>query len=159
MQANNPITRFFAILIALIALFLFAGYAVQQGWILQNREAAPLADGSAHYTNATSDDLFVSVPEPGTHVSNVISVSGFARGPWYFEAVFPVEVIDSEGIVLGSGQAQAGEDWTTDAFVPFTAVISLNTIYQGPATVLLKKDNPSGDPAHDASLSIPVVIQ
>jgi len=111
------------------------------------------------YRNASVNDIFVTSPEPGAYTSSVITLKGFARGTWFFEAVFPVVVEDRLGNVIGTGHGQAGADWTTTNFVPFTISIHLDNAYFGEASVVLKRDNPSGDPSRDASLSFPIVIQ
>jgi len=148
----------FAIVLCLVALGAYVFQHMISSSVSAVGTTTPASTTDA-YMNATSDDIFVSVPKPAANVSDAISISGFARGPWYFEAVFPVEVESATGALIGHGQAQAQAEWTTDQFVPFIANISLDTQYSGAATIILKKDNPSGDSAKDASLSIPIVIQ
>jgi hypothetical protein len=90
-----------------------------------------------------------------------IIIQGRARGTWYFEASFPIELRDSNGAVLGTAIAQAQSDWMTTEFVPFSATLTPNSpILSGTqATLVLKKDNPSGDPVRDDSIEIPIVLQ
>jgi hypothetical protein len=47
----------------------------------------------------------------------------------------------------------------TANFIPFRANLKIPTSYIGPATVVLKKDNPSGLPEHEASISFPITIE
>lgn len=150
-----------SIVIAVIAtVALFAWYAMVHGALPgKDSSTIPPPDASVTYINASSDLVFVSAPKPGGSVQGSFSISGFARGSWYFEAVFPIDVIDRSGNVIAHTQGRAQSEWATDAFVPFTAQVALVAPYSGPATVVLKKDNPSGDPAPDASLSFPVLIQ
>lgn len=110
------------------------------------------------YANASADLITVSLPYPGAVTGRDFSVKGQARGPWYFEASFPVKVLDKDGNVLASVPAQAEGDWMTTDFVSFTAALSVPASYSGPATLVLQKDNPSGDPSKDASLSFPITI-
>lgn len=102
--------------------------------------------------------ITVSEPVSGAIVSNDFYVRGEARGPWYFEASFPIEVRSDSGRVVGHGIAQAQGDWMTKDFVPFSAEVHIAG-YAGPATLILRKDNPSGLPEHDDSISIPVVVR
>ncbi len=45
----------------------------------------------------------------------------------------------------------------TDAFVPFTATLTYPAQPAGSTgTLVLKKDNPSGEPVNDMSLTIPI---
>lgn len=111
------------------------------------------------YVRASLDDIVIASPKPDEILGSIIDVSGRARGLWYFEASFPVEVIDSTGAVIGQGIATAQGEWMTEEFVPFTSTITLTTPYTGPATLILKKDNPSGESSRDASISIPIIIQ
>ncbi len=106
----------------------------------------------------TSEMVKVSSPLPGATVSKTFTATGFARGMWFFEASFPVEIRDPQNNLVGQGIAQANGDWMTEEFVPFTAPITVNA-YTGPATLVLKKDNPSGLPENDASESFDIVIQ
>lgn len=105
-----------------------------------------------------SENVKVSFPLPNGSVSKTFSVSGYARGNWFFEASFPVEIRDLQNNLVGQGIAQAEGDWMTEDFVPFTAVTTVSG-YSGPATLVLKKDNPSGLPEHDDAVEIPIVVQ
>ncbi len=111
------------------------------------------------YNNASPDLITVQLPYPGAVVGKQFSVLGKARGSWYFEASFPVKVLDKNGNVLAQTPAQAQGDWMTTEFVPFKADLTVPQSYIGPATLVLKNDNPSGDPARDKSLSFPITIE
>lgn len=108
--------------------------------------------------NAAMDIVLPSTPAPNGEVNKTFTVAGRARGTWYFEASFPVSVIDGVGTVVGQGFAQAQGDWMTENYVPYTGTIAINS-YTGPATLILHKDNASGDPERDAFISIPILVQ
>lgn len=92
-------------------------------------------------------------------LTNPVQLKGEARGNWFFEASFPVKMLDANGIEIGSGIAQANGDWMTENFVPFTASVVFAPQAAGThGTLVLQKDNPSGLPANDDSLSIPVTF-
>lgn len=110
------------------------------------------------YVHTSADSIVVDLPFPGAVVGKTFSVIGKARG-WYFEGSFPVEVLDQKGNQLSLGVAQAQGDWMTQDFVAFKADIVVPQTYIGPATVVLKKDNPSGLPQNDASMSFPITIE
>ena len=103
-----------------------------------------------------SEMINVTAPLPNVLVQSPLVVKGEARGNWYFEASFPVKVFDSNGKLLGSVPAQAQGDWMTTDFVPFVATTTFTTPTTETGTVVLQKDNPSGLPANDQSISIPV---
>ncbi|MFA4999412.1 MAG: GerMN domain-containing protein [Parcubacteria group bacterium] len=93
-----------------------------------------------------------------TITSSFIILTGQARGSWFFEASFPIEIVDANGMSLTSGIAKAEGEWMTDEFVPFTAKLELISDYKGPANIILHKDNPSDIPEFDDALIIPVKI-
>ncbi len=115
-------------------------------------------------TNATtsSDELHdlivVDSITPNTLIENPLRLSGKARGMWFFEASFPIELRDSDGNLLGQAIAQAQSDWMTTEFVSFNGILSWATSTTKSGVLLLKKDNPSGLPEHDRTLIIPVVF-
>ncbi len=111
------------------------------------------------YVNSSKDLIVVDLPYPGAVTGKEFVVSGKARGTWYFEASFPVKVLDKDGKVLWQGPAQAQSEWMTENFVPFKVTAKVPQSYIGPATLVLMKDNPSGEPARDASISFPFTIE
>lgn len=106
-----------------------------------------------------SNMIAVDNPDRNQVVGKQFLVTGKARGGWYFEASFPVVILDKDGKVLVSSPAQAQGDWMTTEFVPFTATMTIPVSYKGKATIILKKDNPSGLPEKDASISFPITIE
>jgi Immunoglobulin-like domain of bacterial spore germination len=95
-------------------------------------------------------------PLPSQFVTPV-TLTGRARGPWYFEASFPVELRDSSNALIVTAVAQAQGEWMTENWVPFIVTLSFPAQPIGSSgTLVLKKDNPSGEPQNDASLVIPV---
>ncbi len=109
------------------------------------------------YINATSDNIKVDFPPVDAVVGKEFSVIGQAGG-WYFEGSFPVQVLEKNGNVLTTRIAQAQGDWMTSNLVPFKADIIISSSYKGPATLVLKKDNPSDMRQYDASISFPITI-
>lgn len=111
------------------------------------------------YTNASSSLIAVELPFPGAVVGKNFTVIGKARGIWFFEASFPIEVLDKNGKTLAKGIAQAQGEWMTQDFVPYKTEIKIPESYIGPATLVMKKDNPSGLPEKDASISFPITVE
>ncbi len=112
----------------------------------------------------THDQIHLTSPLSGASVSSPLTITGEARGNWYFEASFPVYVTDWDGKIIGQGIATAQGDWMTTDFVPFTATITFATAdisghYSDKGTLILKKDNPSGLPEHDDALEIPIRLR
>ncbi len=144
---------------------LAAGYIVMESYPRQCRApdgkvfAEEIELEYSKYVNATANDITVDLPTPGAVVGKQFSIIGRARGTWYFEASFPVEVLDKTGKILYQGPVQAQGDWMTENFVNFKLDIIIPENYIGVGTIVLKKDNPSGEPERDASLSIPITIE
>lgn len=107
------------------------------------------------------EEIRVDAPESNTSISSPVTITGTARGNWFFEGSFPVSIVNWDGRIIGQGIAQAQGEWMTEDFVPFTATLSYtfasNTPYNRGA-IILKKDNPSGLPQNDASIEIPVTF-
>ncbi len=102
------------------------------------------------------DLIRISSPRPGDKVTSPLSISGEARGLWYFEASFPVRLLDDKGNVIAAYYATAKEEWMTEDFVPFETVLTFEMPESGSGVLILHKDNPSGLPQHDDELRVPV---
>ncbi|MDZ4673053.1 MAG: Gmad2 immunoglobulin-like domain-containing protein [Gemmatimonadota bacterium] len=107
-------------------------------------------------TSTTDARIQVTSPIPGQAVASPLTVTGRARGNWYFEASFPVELRTVDGRVLAQTTATAQGEWMTENFVPFIATLDYTATSAIDALVVLKRDNPSGLPANDAQVSVPV---
>lgn len=103
-----------------------------------------------------SNLIHPAAPKNNELVRSPLIVSGEARGLWFFEASFPVKLLDATGKEIVVKPAQAKSDWMTENFVPYEAVLE----FKAPATetgfLVLKKDNPSGLPENERELRIPV---
>ena len=109
-----------------------------------------------------TDLIHISLPKPNSSVSSTspLTVAGEARGNWYFEASFPVVVVDWDGKIIGQGTAQAQSDWMTDSYVPFKGTIKFEKPSYGTrGAVIFKNDNPSGDPKNAKAVEIPIVFK
>ena len=60
-------------------------------------------------------------PVVGQTINSPLSITGEARGTWFFEATFPVVLTNWDGLIIAEGYATAQGDWMTEEFVPFTA--------------------------------------
>lgn len=107
-----------------------------------------------------ADLIQASFPRPGVTITSPLVATGQARGNWFFEASFPVSILDAGGNVIGQGYAQAQGEWMTTDFVPFESIVIEFTPQPAGSTgtVVLHKDNPSGLPENDDELLIPVVF-
>lgn len=118
--------------------------------------STPTGATSTPPTSTSTTMIRVVTPIPNALVKSPVIVSGEARGNWYFEASFPVKILDAEGRQLGIVPAQAQGEWMTTNFVPFSVSLSFTTSTTDTGTLVLEKDNPSGLPEHAAEVRIPV---
>lgn len=103
-----------------------------------------------------NDLIQVTEPQANNEISTPVLIKGQARGSWFFEASFPVEVWDENKSIISTGIAQAKSDWMTNDFVPFEAIIDFERPVTKNGYLVLKKDNPSGDPSKDDQLILPI---
>ena len=106
---------------------------------------------------ALIDKIRIDNPRPNQMISSPLTITGQARGTWFFEASFPVVLTDWDGLIIAEGIATAKSDWMTEDFVPFEATLTFNTpTYKNNGNLILKRDNPSGLPEYDEALEIPI---
>jgi hypothetical protein len=118
-------------------------------------------DIAAHIASK-SDLIVLTSPAPYDTINSPVSLTGKARGYWFFEASFPVTVVNWDGLIIGEGIATAGGEWMTEEFVPFTASITFTVdpdVYSKNGALILQRDNPSGLPENDNALEIPVIFK
>ncbi len=89
-------------------------------------------------------------------LSSPVILHGQARGTMFFEASFPVRVLDTDGTELGTGIAQADGDWMTKNFVWFTLPLTFNHPKGDTGFLRFMKDNPSGLPEFDLHVDVPI---
>ncbi|OGZ37562.1 MAG: hypothetical protein A3A94_03295 [Candidatus Portnoybacteria bacterium RIFCSPLOWO2_01_FULL_43_11] len=105
-----------------------------------------------------SDLIRADFPRPNQTIQSPLIVKGEARGFWFFEASFPIKLLDDNGEFIAQGIAQARGEWMTENFVPFEARIEFNNPKTEKGTLVLEKDNPSGLPENADELRVPIVF-
>lgn len=155
-------------IVSLIALLLFTTLAVWPKTDSENNQPTndAITDNSSdsdvvtpeiYYTNASEDDIIVSFPLPGDTIISPLTVSGKARGTWFFEASAPVVIVNWDGLIIGEGYIQTTSDWMTEDFVDFTGKITFtNPTYKNNGAIIIKNDNPSGLSENDKAVEIPI---
>lgn len=130
-------------------------------WIAFLRSPEEGAPGTPNNnTNDSVQESPVRVFEPlsGDAISSPLAVRGEARGTWYFEASFPVRLLDANGNELAVTPAQAQGEWMTEDYVAFSAELSFQPSSTETGTLVLEKDNPSGLPEHADEIRIPILF-
>jgi len=104
------------------------------------------------------DLIRVFTPQANEKISSPLLITGEARGFWFFEATFPVKLLDDKGNIIAQHYAQAKGDWMTEDFVPFESEL----VFEAPTTqkgwLVLEKDNPSSLSENADELRIPIIF-
>ena len=141
-----------AILIVLAAAALF---------LIPHKPQAPVTNTNQQQQSDQDEEEFtpevvVDQPKYGDLVTSPMTVSGKAKGFWFFEANIPVELKDANGKSLVKQGLHAGGDWMTSDYVPFSGTLTFPQPETEFGVLIIEKDNPSGDPANDSSFAVPV---
>lgn len=123
----------------------------------KNASVVPEKDETT-YLSDKGVSIKVYSPLKDAKVTTPLAVIGEVPGNWSFEASFPVVLKDSNGNVVAQGSAQLLGEWMTTALVPFSLKLPYTTSVSGNGSVILKKDNPSGLPQNDDSVTIPITF-
>ncbi|KXK26380.1 MAG: Immunoglobulin-like domain of bacterial spore germination [candidate division WS6 bacterium OLB20] len=106
-----------------------------------------------------TETISISNLTTGQSIRSPYTVRGQAEG-WFFEGEFPVKVYDRVGgTQIGLGFAtvpEAAGSWTDGGMLPFTADVYFVANARTEGVIVLEKNNPSGLPENDESVSIPV---
>jgi len=157
-----------ALIILVGALRFFSGD--EDIWLCQNGQWEKHGNPSAQMpttncgtpvaspTPSVLSEIEIYTPKIGDTIYSPVNILGQARGSWFFEAVFPVRLLDEKNNLLASGQAHAQGEWTTDNFVPFTVQLSYSLSATSSGVLIFNNDNPSGLPQNSKELRLPVEI-
>ncbi|OGZ27417.1 MAG: hypothetical protein A2365_03000 [Candidatus Nealsonbacteria bacterium RIFOXYB1_FULL_40_15] len=105
-----------------------------------------------------SGDIRIFSPYSGQEVENSVDIKGEARGGWFFEADFPVKIVNEDGEVLDQKPASAQGDWMTEDFVPFSATPEFSPNSET-GKIIFEKANPSGLEENARTVEVPVVFK
>ena len=115
--------------------------------------------------DAKADVIQVTSPAGMAVVTSPLSLSGKARGNWFFEASAPVSLVNWDGLIIAEGFITANGDWMTTEFVPFSGTLEFTSPYKDGdpdfmkrGSLIFKKDNPSSLPENDDAVEIPVLF-
>lgn len=133
----------------ILAVLVISGFVVFAYIEQKNRSETPQI--------ISQRGIKVTYPAPNEVVQSPLRVRGEATGRWYFEADFPVMLLDENRNVLARSPATAQGDWMTEDFVPFEAVLEFEKPQNSTRGILvLEKNNPSDLRENDERVEIPV---
>ena len=121
----------------------------------------PLSTEITYVGENAENMIRVTSPAPGALITSPLTITGEARGGWYFEASFPIYLTNWDGKIIAEGFATAQGDWKTEEFVPFTAILtfedpSYEQEYSHRGSLILHNANASGDSIRDKALEFNV---
>ncbi len=105
------------------------------------------------------DLIVVENPRAQEEISSPLFISGKARGYWFFEASFPIELVDENNNLIAQTIAQAKGEWMTEDFVPFEATLNFVNPKTNKGFLIFRKDNPSGLKENDDELRVPIIFK
>ena len=144
---------FFVVLI--IVLLFILGLVFDWG-----RSSNTVSITSQTSTTTENSSITVLYPKEGQEVRSPLKVSGKARGTWFFEGSFPIQLVDTNGSIIATSIATSSSDWMTEDFIDFSSEITfVKPTSTKDVLLVLKKDNPSGKPELDQSILIPVILK
>lgn len=151
------------IFIVIVTIILIAGYSIYSLYpseptpVPQEEEIREPEEADRTYAVLDKTDLIrVESPEPNQTIASPLIVKGEARGYWFFEASFPVKLLDDEENLIALEIATAQSEWMTEEFVPFEAVVEFDDPAVEKGILVFEKDNPSGLPENADEFRIPV---
>jgi len=128
-------------------------------WIKHGQPRAPMPSTPCGESQPVAEtDIIVDAPLPNQKTLSPIIIIGKARGTWYFEASFPIRLLDPIGNEITSSHAEAKGEWMTENFVPFKTELIFNVSATTTAELILQNDNPSGLPEYDKQIKIPLIL-
>lgn len=132
---------------------------VNQDFVLEGEKATSTIEATTtdEVSESANKLAVVSEPQSNSVISSPLVVKGEAPGYWFFEASFPVKLVDNDGNLIAVTPASAQSDPLTENFVPYKALLEFNTTATS-GYLVLTNDNPSGLPEYELSVKIPVTF-
>lgn len=68
-----------------------------------------------------ADLIIINNLRPNQKISSPLEIDDQARGFWFFEADFPIVLVDNDGQTIAQTIATAQSEWMTEDFVSFSS--------------------------------------
>lgn len=103
------------------------------------------------------DKIIITTPAKDAIITNPVTISGRARGTWFFEGSFPVEIYDEKNKLLASGKARSIPEsenvkWATNGYFDFKGEIRFDRPSINSGYILFRKDDAAGSPGGEKKL-------
>lgn len=110
---------------------------------------APSESVSKKQDKPTSNLIKITNPLPGQVIDSPLKIEGIARGYWFFEANFGIELTDENYQQITETYATALGEWMTEDWVPFENTLSFSKPTTKTGYLIFHKANPSGLEEHE----------
>lgn len=134
------------IVIVIISVIVFAGAL----FLIEEAEEEKIGE---------EKDIMVFSPQPNQKIKSPLKIEGKARGTWYFEATFPIQLLDDESKELVMSYVQTTDNWMTEDFVSFEGELVFETPKTESGILKFLSANPSGLPEHQKIFEVPVQFE
>lgn len=103
-------------------------------------------------------EVELTSPVEGAEISSPLTITGRAKGTWFFEGTMPVKLLDADGNQITESYVTARDNWMTEDFVDFSGTLIFSAKPGSSATLVVAKDNPSNLPENDKQVEYSVTI-
>lgn len=104
----------------------------------------PFFKGKKFQSTPIQGDIILEIPKEGEILQNPQKIRGLAKGEWFFEGQFSVELYDANWNFLGRATLSAKENWANEDFVPFEGELSFSQSKTSFGFLKFLSANPSG---------------
>jgi hypothetical protein len=105
------------------------------------------------------EGISISLPKRNEKIKSPLKIKGRAKGFWFFEAQFSVELYDVNNNFLGRAILTAEDDWMTENFVPFEGELEFSKPSASSGKLKFLSANPSGLPENQKIFELPVQFE
>lgn len=154
---NIILIIFTVLFVGLIIAAVLSRRAPEQVIIIQPTPTpGPTITPAPTLSPPASDLIIINSPVPNQLISSPLTITGQARGNWFFEATAPVQLLDANGQQIAQGFITAQGDWQTTDLVPFTGTLNFSVPSTNTGQLVLQNNNPSGLAENIRQILIPV---
>jgi hypothetical protein len=119
-----------------------------------------VSEGIPKTKNDTSNNLIqITQPISGQYISSPLKIEGIARGYYFFEASFKIELTDENYQQITETYATALGEWMTEDWVPFESTLTVSPSKSKNGYLIFHKANPSGLVVHKMSDTLKIRFQ
>ena len=122
-------------------------------WVKHGSPSSPMPTAPCP---GQAPEVVITSPQPHQTIPTPLTVTGRARGNWFFEANAVLRLLDAQQREIASGTVRALGDWMTSDFVDFEGQIRFVSPASATGTLVFQNDNPSGLPDQQKEFLVPV---